>query len=208
MAWGRGRGFRCGGGGYRRPPSSVYSEAGATLSEKSALSEFPHLEAADLERGRVSGQLTVQRRSCHGNFYWLYQRSQIQAFARTVTPSVAKAAELEAKRLKQLKKTAPKELATVDEQLQALLRKKAELEGLVLQQQQQQQKAKAKRPAAGKRKKRSYDNDDDDSDDGGEGGDDWTPNDENSPGGGQQPTRKSGRTERKHYSDPGEDEVF
>ena len=119
---------------------------------QSALSEFPHLEAADLEHGRVSGQLTVQRRSCHGNFYWLYQRSQIQAFARTVTPSVAKAAELEAKRLKQLKKTAPKELATVDEQLQALLRKKAELEGLVLQ--QQQQKAKTKRPAAGKRKKR------------------------------------------------------
>jgi len=172
----------------------VYNSSGETMSENNALKTYPLLTAADLANGRTSGQLTVQRRSCHGNSYFLYISSELAAFSKTVTPSAEHMAMVEKKRLKALQKMAPAALASVDAQLQALLNKKAELERVVAVAAKPSTKPKS---TTKKRASRDVDSDSD-----GE----YSPRDENDAG--HQPARKSGRTERKRYTDPGEDDEY
>ena len=181
----------------------MYNRKGETLSENSALKEYPLLTAEDLARGRVNGQLTVTRRSCHGNSYNLYIRSEVEYFASTVVPPAWKVAEVEAKRIKALKKNAPSALASVDAQLEALLKKKAELESLVVV---EKPKAKRGRPASStsrKKPKNNYASDDDESE-ADENNNFSVGNVENADA--ESGSRRSGRTERKRYSDPGEDD--
>ena len=71
------------GGYYRTAPSTVYNTAGATLSEKSACAEYG-ITVDDLKKGFEAGTLTIQHRSCHGNSYRLYIRSQVAEYARQI----------------------------------------------------------------------------------------------------------------------------
>ena len=148
----------------------------------------------------------MTRRSCHGNSYNLYIRSEVEYFASTVVPPAWKVAEVEAKRIKALKKNAPSALASVDAQLEALLKKKAELESLVVV---EKPKAKRGRPAGStvstsrKKAKNNYGSDDDESE-ADENNNFSVGNIENADA--ESGSRRSGRTERKRYSDPGEDD--
>jgi len=188
----------------------VYNRKGETLSEKSVLKDFPLLSTEDLSRGRQTGQLTVTRRFCHGNSYNLYIRSEVEYFASTVEPPAWKVAEVEAKRVKALKKNAPAALASVDAQLEELLKRKAELESLVVV--AEKPKAKRGRPASStvstsrKKTKNNYASGDDSDAEADENNFSVGNVNADADADAESGSRRSGRTERKRYSDPGEDD--
>lgn len=113
---------------------SVYSIAGATLSEKNVSEEY-QLSSAQLDKGVESGALKVQWRSFHGNLYRLFIRSEVSAYVGLVGPDTALKAAYDARVVKQnlvSKRTrldaVTAELSGIDAKKAALVKEKQDLE--------------------------------------------------------------------------------
>lgn len=117
-----------GGGGLN---SSI---SGATMSENNAVNEFL-LKREDIQSACERGELKFSWRSCHGNSYRLFNRSEIKALAEKCEPDPI----LKAKRDKQQHaervanskselESVSNELANIDNRKEFLVRRKAELQ--------------------------------------------------------------------------------
>lgn len=92
---------------------SVYSIAGATLSEKNVSEEY-QLSSAQLDKGVESGALKVQWRSFHGNLYRLLvkEKQDLEQWLMANDPKAAtQAAKDAAKVAKETTKKATKQAA-------------------------------------------------------------------------------------------------
>ena len=145
---------------------SVYSMAGGTLSEKNVAEEYL-LSSSQLIKGSEDGKLNVQWRSCHGNSYRLYVRSEVAEYVKVVGPDVHLKAAYDAKMVKQNLVTNRARLAAVSNELScidarklALINEKRTLEEW-LQTNDPKEAAKAAKEAKGsaaKKRKLTADN--------------------------------------------------
>jgi hypothetical protein len=107
---------------------SVYTTAGATMSEKNVTAAY-QLSADQLRQGVEGGNLKLQWRSCHGNSYRLFIRSEVEAYAKLVGPDPALKAVHDASQAKQRIATkhsryveVTKDLETIDARKNAMMK--------------------------------------------------------------------------------------
>eukprot|EP00877_Chromochloris_zofingiensis_P002584 jgi/Chrzof1/12326/Cz06g30130.t1 len=106
--------------------SSVYNTAGETLSEKSACAAY-NLTVDQLKAAWEEKKVTIRHRSCHGNAYRLYIRSEVEALGKSL-----RGADYEVDEQKKALRVVVAELETVESKMVSLKARKATIEATIV----------------------------------------------------------------------------